>query len=216
MDGTVHLALGNSLHRSSVVSTRSAIHWDMVEDLRPAGSGRRARRRGRPAGRRLARLARFAMPPEAAVATPAGPVPAGPAACCCHRFSSIRVIGQKVTEPPKSSVPAAKTRAPAGCLVVRHLAAQARPEEVGDAGEHLSFPAGSPASPSRSRSRSRPPSRRNSSPVVRPVLSNSHGETVGGCGIEIDSATPDSPPGTVGLRPRHRPLRGRGLSGEMS
>ena len=31
-----------------------------------------------------------------------------------QRLSSIRVMGQKVAEPPKSSVPAAKTFAPAG------------------------------------------------------------------------------------------------------
>ena len=29
-----------------------------------------------------------------------------------QRFSSIRLIGQNVAEPPKSSVPAEKTRAP--------------------------------------------------------------------------------------------------------
>ena len=41
------------------------------------------------------------------------------------------------------------------------------------------------------------------------------GETVGGYGIEIDSATPDSPPGTVVLA-RVTDLFGPGLSGEMT
>ena len=35
------------------------------------------------------------------------------------------------------------------------------------------------------------------------------GETVGGYGIEIDSTTPDSPPGNDGARADHRPLRAR-------
>jgi hypothetical protein len=41
------------------------------------------------------------------------------------------------------------------------------------------------------------------------------GETVGGFGIEIDSTTPDSPPGTVVLA-RVTDLFGPGLSGEMT
>ena len=49
---------------------------------------------------------------------------------CCHRFSSMRVTGQLLAEPPKSSEPAEKTRAPAARLVVGHLAAHAGPEEV--------------------------------------------------------------------------------------
>ena len=44
---------------------------------------------------------------------------------------------------------------------------------------------------------------------------SSFGETVGGYGIEIDSATPDSPPGTVVLA-RVTDLFGPGLSGEMT
>ena len=36
------------------------------------------------------------------------------AASRAHRFSSIRLTGQKVADPPKSSAPAAKTFAPAG------------------------------------------------------------------------------------------------------
>ena len=55
MDGTVHLALGNSYTDLGGVN-ESAIHWDLVKDLRPPGSRHRARRRRRAARRRLARV----------------------------------------------------------------------------------------------------------------------------------------------------------------
>jgi hypothetical protein len=47
------------------------------------------------------------------------------------------------------------------------------------------------------------------------VTGSTFGETVGGYGIEIDMATPDSPPGTVVLA-RVADLFGPGLSGEMT
>ena len=47
------------------------------------------------------------------------------------------------------------------------------------------------------------------------VTGSTFGETVGGYGIEIDMATPDSPPGTVVLA-RVVDLFGPGLSGEMT
>jgi len=37
MNGTVHLALGNSYTDLGGVN-QSAIHWDLVKDLRPPGS----------------------------------------------------------------------------------------------------------------------------------------------------------------------------------
>ena len=36
IDGTVHLAIGNS-YASNVGKNRSSIHWDMVKDLRGGG-----------------------------------------------------------------------------------------------------------------------------------------------------------------------------------
>ena len=55
IDGTVHLAVGAS-YTYTGGKNESAVHWDMVKDLRP---GRRdlGRRRNRPARRRLADLA---------------------------------------------------------------------------------------------------------------------------------------------------------------
>ena len=47
------------------------------------------------------------------------------------------------------------------------------------------------------------------------VTGSTFGETVGGYGIEIDMATPESPPGTVVLA-RVVDLFGPGLSGEMT
>ena len=37
MDGTIHLALGQQLHRSRWREPSRPIHWDLVKDLRPAG-----------------------------------------------------------------------------------------------------------------------------------------------------------------------------------
>ena len=47
------------------------------------------------------------------------------------------------------------------------------------------------------------------------VTGSTFGEMVGGYGIEIDMATPDSPPGTIVLA-RVIDLFGPGLSGEMT
>jgi aminopeptidase len=111
MDGTVHLALGNSYTDLGGVNT-SAIHWDMVKDLRPPGShialdGVVVQQDG-------AWLVEVRCYAGGGGGTAGGAGAGRSCSMCCHRFSSIRVIGQKVTEPPKSSVPAANTRAPAG------------------------------------------------------------------------------------------------------
>ena len=62
---------------------------------------------------------------------------------------------------------------------------------------------------------SQPRRRRGCSTRTGLATGSTFGETVGGYGIEIDMATPDSPPGTIVLA-RVVDLFGPGLSGEMT
>ena len=114
MAGTIHLALGNSYTDLGGVN-QSAIHWDLVKDLRLPGS--RLELDGVVVQQDGAWLVYGLVPtPPGAAAGAAAPVPVTGRSCSmwCQRLSSIRRTGQNVTEPPKSSTPAAKTRAPAG------------------------------------------------------------------------------------------------------
>ena len=81
--------------------------------------GRRRGRLSACASRRLEPRSRSTVRDQAAGGGggPGGPGGAGRGgtswSMCCHRFSSIRFTGQLFAEPPKSSDPAEKTRAPA-------------------------------------------------------------------------------------------------------
>ena len=55
---------------------------------------------------------------------------------CCQRFSSIRVTGQKRRRAAEVERAGGEHACAGRRLVVGHLAAQPRPEQVGDAGEH--------------------------------------------------------------------------------
>ena len=55
---------------------------------------------------------------------------------CCQRFSSIRVIGQNVDRATEVERAGGEDARAGRRLVVGHLAAQARPEEVDHARQH--------------------------------------------------------------------------------